>query len=368
MPPSLHLIAPMPPRSTSSSPQQIAIVGAGMAGVACARTLERAGLRVTLFEQDAAPGGRMAAHGSPWGSFDVGAQYFTVRDERFAQALATAPEAAKRWSASRARVLGEDGRPLAETSPPGGSPEPHWVGVPDMGALVQAFARPLAQRATPRLGHAVESVEHSPQGGGRWRLQGRLTDGARFSDDGFDAVLLALPPAAARALLKPIAQAKPMRRAVKRVHMAPCLTLTLAFPQAQATLGPEWNVAYSRHHRVAWIARESSKPQRALTERWTVQASPAWSAQHLDDDDERVAAKLGKAFAELTGIRAEPGEARIWRCAEARTLRPLGRSHLWDAHTGLGLAGDWCIGHRVEDAFLSGLELALGLLAAAPRG
>ena len=138
--------------------------------------------------------------------------------------------------------------------------------------------------------------------------------------------------------------------------------------QAQATLGPEWNVAYSRHHRVAWIARESSKPRRALTERWTVQASPAWSAQHLDDDDERVAAKLGKAFAELTGIRAEPGEARIWRCAEARTLRPLGRSHLWDAHTGLGLAGDWCIGHRVEDAFLSGLELALGLLAAAPRG
>jgi predicted NAD/FAD-dependent oxidoreductase len=26
------------------------------------------------------------------------------------------------------------------------------------------------------------------------------------------------------------------------------------------------------------------------------------------------------------------------------------------------LCGDWCIGHRVEDAFISGLELALDAL------
>ena len=29
---------------------------------------------------------------------------------------------------------------------------------------------------------------------------------------------------------------------------------------------------------------------------------------------------------------------------------------------GIGLCGDWCIGHRVEDAFVSGLELALASL------
>jgi predicted NAD/FAD-dependent oxidoreductase len=29
---------------------------------------------------------------------------------------------------------------------------------------------------------------------------------------------------------------------------------------------------------------------------------------------------------------------------------------------GVGVCGDWCLGHRVEDAFISGLELALATL------
>jgi hypothetical protein len=40
--------------------------------------------------------------------------------------------------------------------------------------------------------------------------------------------------------------------------------------------------------------------------------------------------------------------------------KPLGKSHLWDASAcALGVCGDWCLGHRVEDAFVSGLSLAL---------
>jgi predicted NAD/FAD-dependent oxidoreductase len=43
----------------------------------------------------------------------------------------------------------------------------------------------------------------------------------------------------------------------------------------------------------------------------------------------------------------------------AQTVNPLGQSHLWDRKAGLGVCGDWCLGHRVEDGFVSGLELAL---------
>ena len=81
-----------------------------------------------------------------------------------------------------------------------------------------------------------------------------------------------------------------------------------AFPNAAQpgliTLGPQWNAARSVHHRVAWLARESSKPGRDHIERWTVQASAAWSQEHLEDAPERVQAKLIKAFSEITGIRA----------------------------------------------------------------
>ncbi len=73
-------------------------------------------------------------------------------------------------------------------------------------------------------------------------------------------------------------------------------------------------------------------------------------------------AKLLKAFSEVTGIRAEPSHVDSQRWRYAQTLRPLGASHLWDAKTGIGACGDWCLGHRVEDAFLSGLALALAVV------
>jgi len=146
----------------------------------------------------------------------------------------------------------------------------------------------------------------------------------------------------------------------------PCWTLMLAFPQAMQpgllALGPQWNAARSTHHRIAWMTRESSKPGRGAVERWTVQASAAWSQEHIHDDAKRVQAKLTKAFAEVTGIRAQAAHADTKRWLYAKTEHPLGQSHLWDAGLGLGLCGDWCLGHRVEDAFVSGLELALAII------
>jgi predicted NAD/FAD-dependent oxidoreductase len=150
------------------------------------------------------------------------------------------------------------------------------------------------------------------------------------------------------------------------VQVAPCWTLMLAYPLVNQSglshLGPQWNAARSVHHRIAWLCRESSKPGRASVERWTVQASAEWSQEHLEDDEERVQAKLLKAFAELTGIRAEPGFAQVHRWRYAKTLHPLGQNHLWDPSLKLGVCGDWLLGHRVEDAFVSGLGLSLAML------
>ena len=63
----------------------------------------------------------------------------------------------------------------------------------------------------------------------------------------------------------------------------------------------------------------------------------------------------------VRGIRAEPAYAHTRCWPEAQTLVPAGKPHLWDAQSGLGAAGDWCTGHRVEEAFLSGLSLALAV-------
>ncbi|MDQ6881692.1 MAG: NAD(P)/FAD-dependent oxidoreductase, partial [Pseudomonadota bacterium] len=64
-------------RPSASSPSRIAVVGAGVAGLSCARTLAQAGAKVTVFEQAAQVGGRMTSCDTAFGTFDHGAQYFT---------------------------------------------------------------------------------------------------------------------------------------------------------------------------------------------------------------------------------------------------------------------------------------------------
>ncbi len=344
--------------------RHIAIVGAGIAGLACARTLAQAGDAVTVFEKHAQVGGRMATRASPFGDFDHGVQYFTVRDTRLAQVLQTTADLCKPWSANTVRVLDAFGRTVAAAPPTG---EPHWVATPDMQALPARWAAPLQDAGSLQLQTRVTRIERGGSRRGAWSLHTVHpdTDGPhqRRRVAGFDAVLLAIAAAQAHELLQNSDLAADWSARMQTVEVDPCWTLMLAFPQAMqpglGTLGPQWNAARSTHHRIAWLARESSKPARAPIERWTVQASGAWSREHLHDEPQRVQDKLQRAFSEVTGIRAQPAHAQVHRWPFAQTIRPLGQSHLWDARSALGVCGDWCLGQRVEDAFVSGLELAL---------
>lgn len=342
--------------------QNIAVIGAGIAGLACARTLMQAGHQVTVFEKGAAPGGRTGGCETPFGSFDAGAQYFTIRDARFSQVLATSPGLCRPWSANAVRVLDPHGR-VAEAALP--KPEAHWVPAPRMDALALHWAQPLQAAGRLELQTRVARIERDALDAGRWQLRTAGPGDATHVYSGFDTVLLAMPSPMAAGLLKASNAAPGLAAQMAEVKIAPCWTLMLAFPQAVQPglphLGPQWNAALSTHHRIAWLARESSKPRRGSVERWTVQASAAWSAEHLEDDTQRVQAKLLKAFAEVTGIRAEPAHAQVLRWRHAKTLVPLGRSHLWETSTRIGACGDWCLGHRVENAFVSGLELALAV-------
>ncbi len=344
--------------------RHIAVVGAGIAAITCARTLVQAGHRVTVLEKSHTVGGRMATRNSPFGTFDTGAQYFTVRDPRFTQALQSSPHVCKTWSANMVQVLDAHGRVAAAGL---AARESHWVPVPGMNTLVRRWAQPLVDAQCLELNTRVTHLERDALSPTQWQLRTQGADDSIHVYGGFDAVVLALPTAQARALLQtaPKSAVSGMLKSVAAVTVAPCWTLMLAYPQAMqpgfSTLGPQWNAARSTHHRIAWLTRESSKPGRGAVERWTVQASAAWSAEHLGDDPKRVQAKLIKAFSEITGIRAEPSHVDTKRWLYAKTIQPLGAAYVWDAKAGIGLCGDWCLGHRVEDAFVSGLELALAL-------
>jgi predicted NAD/FAD-dependent oxidoreductase len=350
---------------------RVAVIGAGMAGITCALTLARAGQHVTVFEKSRGYGGRMATRQTPFGGFDHGAQYFTVRDERFALALQATPETVVPWSANSVRVLDALGD-VVSAQPP--RREAHYVAAPGMNALVRGWAKPLIDAHHVRLNTRVQRISPDPLHDGGWQLHtdDPSTPGVQQVVGGFDRVLMAVPHPQALALLQASGLDQGvgagLAQALAVPTVAPCWTLMLAFPQAMQPnlphLGPQWNAARSTHHRISWLAREGSKPRRDPIERWTVQASPAWSQEHINDTPERIIAKLRRAFTEVTHIHAEPTHAQAHRWLYAQTQTPLGRPFVWEASAGLGLCGDWCLGHRVEDAFVSGLELAQASLSA----
>jgi len=304
---------------------QIAIVGAGMAGLSCATRLAALGHEVALFDKGRGPGGRMAtrrveADGTTL-SFDHGAQYFTARDPRFVEQVA-------RWEregvVARWDAAGEDA----------------WVGTPAMNPPIKA----MAGRHDVQFGTRIEQLLRDGDG---WQL-----DGEGAPDRRFDAVVVALPAEQAGPLLQQHASA--MGDLADTTRSAPCWTVMAAFEQRL----PSEQDTIRHHGAIGWAARNNAKPGRGSAECWVVQASPDWSRTHLEDEATAVETALLDQLADAIGAPLPPRlaiSAHRWRFARSGAA---GEEALWDAQQRIGVCGDWLIGPRVEAAYLSGLILA----------
>ena len=305
--------------------ERIAIVGAGMAGLACAEALREQGLAASLFDKGRKPGGRMSSRSgdSPAGpvGFDHGAQYMTGRDPAFVARLAAWREAGivAPWPAAGADA---------------------WVGVPAMNAPLVALARDLPVRWETR----VDALVREEAG---WRLRG---DG--LDEGGFSAVLTAIPAEQTGPLLADHAPA--LAEVARGTPSAPCWTAMAAFPERLDVAGDVLRTDGA----IGWAARNSAKPGRPATEAWVIQAGPDWSRAHLEEEADAVAQALLAAFFAAAGLApVAPAllKAHRWRYARSGAAR---REVLWDPRARLGACGDWLTGPRVENAWLSGRRLA----------
>jgi len=323
-----------------------AIVGAGMAGLACAASLRAGGVAVTLFDKGRRAGGRIATRRADGISFDHGAQYVTARDPAFRALIADLQSAGA----------------VAPWEAAGGSGETRWVGTPGMSALPRRLADLLAEQGAASLMgrhvaylHAGEenwAVRHLPAENVR---PGTVTAEGGEVTAGFDAVVLALPAPQVIPMLAAIGH--PHAGALEPVVLAPCWAVMTAFAtrlDRPDTMRPEGGP-------LGWAAREASRPgHAAMPDAWVLHATGAWSRANLERDAAGVAADLLAAFAP----EAPPPlhlSAHRWRYALVENA--LGRPCLWDPGAAVGVCGDFCLGPRVEAAWQSGTALASAVLS-----
>lgn len=328
------------PQPAASDPSpKVAIVGAGIAGLECARSLKNRGFDVTIFEKSRGVGGRMATRRSDVGvRFDHGAQYFTARDACFQKAVATWVEAGivSPWDGRICTLTHGTAEPKERTTQ-------RFVGLPGMNGVCRHLAVDAHILLRVRV-HAVDRVDN------RWRL---LDEDA--TELGlFDYFLTTAPAPQSADLLSP---APHLQQIASSVLMQGCWAAMLAF---ENPLDVEFDGAFVVDSPLSWIARNSSKPERELApESWVLHASPEWTTAHLEQTAEEVLPQLLHAFWEATGhTTVEPTFSTVHRWRYAIPPEPLTQPYLFDPTSRIGAAGDWCNGPRVEGAFLSGNALA----------
>jgi predicted NAD/FAD-dependent oxidoreductase len=333
------------------SQSHIAVVGAGLAGAACATALHQAGFQVSLFDKSRGPAGRMSTRRGEGWQCDHGAQYFTARDPDFRAEVARweAAGVAACWQPRLLRVDADGSRSMADANGGADGALQRFVGTPRMTAPVAWLCAPLAL-------HTSVTVTALQRAGEGWRLESAETG---LLAPHFDAVLLAVPAPQAAPLLRALAPAQ--AALASATTMQACWTLMLDY---DAPLALDFDAAFVNHGPLRWLARDSSKPGRAGRESWLLHASAAWSDAHLELDAQQVGALLLAAFADLGGSAPARWSAHRWRYASTASQRTQVCS--WDGALGLGLCGDWLNGGTVEAAWLSGQALARQLIADAP--
>lgn len=303
---------------------RVAVIGAGMAGLACARRLAAAGLAPVIFDKGRGIGGRLATRRIDGLQFDHGAQYVTARDAGFAAVLRDlqATAAVGLWQADAGAA--------------------HWVGVPGMSALARGLALGLEVRQQVQ----VTSVRKAA---GQWLVAG---DGWAET---FDRVILTVPAPQVAGLL---GADHPLVARLQGVEMAPCLTL-MAASHAPAAFHAESDPDAA----LAWIAADSSKPGRPDGQTtWVAQASPAFSVAHLEHDMAAIVARMLPLLCDRLGlVRGQISHASAHRWRFARVTSALGLAFL-DQDGALFVGGDWCLGPRVEAAWISGDAMGRAVL------
>lgn len=305
---------------------KIAIIGAGMAGASCARQLTDAGHEVTVFDKGRGLGGRLAQRRREGAMFDHGAQYFTARDPEF-QGLVTD------WLAAGDAALW----PLAHRPA-----EPSYIGVPSMSQPVKA----LLSGIDTRTGIRLSEISRTASG---WLI--RDDQGVDYGP--FDRLGLAVPQPQAIDLLNSWETTSKLCEQLQNVSIAPCWTCLLGFDQPLAERVENGPLS---HPILNWAALNNGKTGRSGIEAWTLHAGHDWSRANLEASPAEILPLMQQAFADLftDGSFPEPIYAACHRWRYAFVDRPLGLPAIGEPELDLAIMGDWCLGPRVEAAFLSG--------------
>jgi predicted NAD/FAD-dependent oxidoreductase len=339
--------------------KRIAIIGAGLSGLAAAFRLSGSGAAVQIFEKSKGLSGRAASRSKNGCRYDYGANYFKVSSNEVARLLFQSLP-----TDGLCRIVGDvdtfDEAAVVTPGDPGQNAGAKWSyrdGINTIGKRLVEGAGLEVVRDT--------LVTKLIRCGGKWSL---ATAGG-IVGEGFDGVILT-PPAPQTILLLESCQeiASDLKAALlaelgrSRYHSQFTVVLNFAGTSALSR-GAFALINSDRRHDLAWISHENKKPGHvpAGESLFVVQMSPCWTERHYESPSEEViATALEKAAPFLEGnlLPLNWSDFQRWRYAHPFTAADPGKMRP-AAAIGLYFAGDTFIGKgRVPGAIETGFAVA----------
>lgn len=299
---------------------RVAIVGAGISGAACANVLGSAGIAVDVFDRGRAPGGRMASPTVHGRRVDLGAAYFTVKDDDFAGLVDGWEQRglARTWT-DTFDAFGPDGHERK-------SGPPRWSAPDGLRSLVRDLL------PDPALEHEV-------------------TDLAGLDHD---AVVLAMPDPQAARLLGDV-------DGVDWVGFEPVIAVALGYEHRTWS----FDAAFVNDDPDLTLIADDGSRRGDGAAVLVAHTTSDLARKHLADPS-GVQAPVADAVARVLGLDAAPQwtHAHRWTFAKPAGTHGDAPFGLLERGRPIGLCNDaWCPegSPRVESAWLSGRRLGIEL-------
>jgi renalase len=304
----------------------VAVVGGGISGIACAAALADAGLTVDVFDRGHRLGGRLATQtlrdtGTPCDGrvVDVGAAYFTVDDMGFGQVVGDWIDRGmvRPWTdtfhlADGSAVLGTKTGPMRYAAPRG------------LRSLVEDLASELPSDLV-EIRHPIDVTELH-----------RTPDGVRVADRDYRAVALCGPD--------------PQMASLAQASDAPLWEPVIALTAIYAERTWDFDGAFVNDDPVLSFIADDGSRRGDEAPVLVAHSTPVMAAGHLAEPITAAPAMLA-VLRSLTGSAPEWFTAKRWTYARPAHARP--EAYSFDGV--IGRAGDgWNGEPRTQSAWVSG--------------
>ncbi len=322
---------------------KVAIIGAGMAGLAAARTLKQSGIESVVFEKSRGVGGRVATRRQDGFIWDTGATSITPRGKHIEDLMLNQLDTSELVEV-KLPIYTHTGLRVSPGDPRRTTPRYTY----QSGNTV--LPKLLAKELDVRLDTQIDNIQ---------------ADGAGFRilDERYDGLVLTPPIPQTATLLWSLGESRPIGGAKYRACITVLLGYAVALPDTHyhSLLDPD------QRHPLTWLCLESVKsPGRApeggsalcaqLSREFTQTYYEAPDAQLVETVSGYVARIYGAGFSTPTA-----SNVMRWKYSQPETLANF--ESVNPPGSRLVIASDGLLGGHVEDAYEVGVRAAKVLQA-----